>query len=106
MIPIIFAAFFSFLPESPYYLIFKNREEDARKSLKKFRNHNYNIDSDISNMKADIEFQKSQKTTFIEALKRRTTINGLVISLGLVTLAQFCGLNVVIFYAKLIFDVG
>ncbi|XP_031630517.1 facilitated trehalose transporter Tret1-like [Contarinia nasturtii] len=38
MFPILFIAFFSFMPETPYYLMKTNRMEEAEKSLRFYRN--------------------------------------------------------------------
>lgn len=106
VVPIIFAGLLLYLPESPYYLINKNDEVAATKSLKWYRDKNYNVEPEIIDMKTDIENRNSQKVSLRDGLKRPATVKGLIISVGLMFFAQMCGLNVVIFYAKNIFEVN
>lgn len=52
---------FPFMPESPYYLIHKNKKEEARKSLKKLRPNGSNIDKELEEIAAVVARQKTEK---------------------------------------------
>ena len=52
------------LPESPYYLIEQGKEEQAIKSLQYYRNKNYNISSEISEIKAKSIEKKLKNQSF------------------------------------------
>lgn len=51
---------FSFMPESPYFLLIKNQKENARKSLKWFRNSK-NVDEEMNEIVAAVERQQSER---------------------------------------------
>lgn len=51
---------FIFMPESPYYLMMKNQNEKARKSLEWFRN-NENVDEEMDEILAAVERQQSER---------------------------------------------
>ena len=48
---VILAVMMFFMPESPYYLLLKGREEDARKALQWLRGKDYDIDQEMEEMK-------------------------------------------------------
>lgn len=103
-IPLIFGVIFVFMPETPLYLVSKNRTEDAIKSLKWLRGSNYDYNSELSELQREHEERESSKITFVQAFQRRTTIKGLTIILGLMFFQQMSGINAVIFYTGYIFD--
>lgn len=104
VIPIVFAVTFFFMPESPVFLMSKDREEDARKSLKFFRGKHYNIDFEINEIRETIEKARREKLSFVEGFSTKAAKLGLVISLGLMLFQQFSGVNAVIFYTSQIFE--
>ncbi|XP_028146986.1 facilitated trehalose transporter Tret1 isoform X2 [Diabrotica virgifera virgifera] len=57
-IPVIFLIIFSFMPESPYYLIMRNRQEEAKSSLRWLRCKE-DVESEFENMKSSVEKQES-----------------------------------------------
>lgn len=102
MIPgILFIVFYKFLPESPYYLVKKEKPEEAREILKKLRN------DDCSE-----EFRVMQRTTYQMDLKEsikqvifeRKNRRAIYISVGSFFISQFTGGITFIFYAHLIFQ--
>ncbi|XP_060528135.1 facilitated trehalose transporter Tret1-like isoform X2 [Cylas formicarius] len=51
---------FPFMPDSPYYLLYKNRPEEAKKSLERLRPCG-DVDAEIKDIAAAVERQKEEK---------------------------------------------
>lgn len=81
----------------------KDRSETASKSLKWLRGQQYDPAEEIAEVQNDIEERKAQTVSFVQAMSRKTTIRGLIISLGLMFFQQVSGINAVIFYTNDIF---
>ncbi|KAL2740650.1 facilitated trehalose transporter Tret1-like isoform X2 [Vespula squamosa] len=95
-------------PETPSYLISRNRPDKARKALKQFRDNNYNIDQEMEVLE---EFSNKNN------LKRLTGLREIVCTLLkpnalkpytllfiYFLIYQFSGTNVITFYAVEIFN--
>lgn len=106
IIPLLFGVIFFLMPESPVYLIFEKREDEAVKSYKWLRGSAYNPQSEIDELKKEIEENENHKISFIEVLQRKATKRALFIAFGLMFFQQMCGINVVIFRATTIFEVS
>ncbi|XP_066253220.1 facilitated trehalose transporter Tret1-like [Euwallacea similis] len=52
---------FSFQPESPYYLVYKNRPEEAKESLRRLRSDKADLDAELKEISEGIERQKTEK---------------------------------------------
>ncbi|XP_050310238.1 facilitated trehalose transporter Tret1-like isoform X2 [Anthonomus grandis grandis] len=52
---------FTFQPESPYYLIYKNKPEKAKESLRRLRAPGADLDKEMKEISAGIERQKKEK---------------------------------------------
>lgn len=101
-LPILFCLVFYWLPESPYFLIDKDKPEEAKQSLQWLRG-NDNIDEELDRMKLAIQKARQNKGTFKElfaAGNRRS----LIIVLGLGALQQLCGSQAVIAYSQSFFE--
>jgi Sugar (and other) transporter len=61
--PIIFAACFIRMPETPQYLLMCGKEEQAQKSLQYFRGKNCDINTELVKMKDDVDQQKKNKAS-------------------------------------------
>lgn len=101
-LPIIFIVVFVWLPESPYYLLDKERTEDARSSLQWLRGNDA-IEEELERMKVAISKAKQNKGTFKELLNRGNR-RSLIIALGLGACQQLCGSQAVIAYAQSFFE--
>lgn len=66
VIPVVFIITFIFMPESPYYLLMKNKEEAAAKSLMWLHkeDNQSNIRDELKEMKDNVEEDMSQKATW------------------------------------------
>jgi hypothetical protein len=61
IVPIIFAACFIWMPESPQYLLKRGKEHEAKKSLQFFRGKNCDIKNELDEMKDDLDQQMKNK---------------------------------------------
>lgn len=104
VLPLAFAVAFVFMPESPLYLVSKNRSEDAIKSLKWLRGDHYDISDELNDLQRQHEADINNKISFIAALKRRASVKALIIIVGLMFFLQLSGINIVIFYTGFIFN--
>lgn len=102
-LPLIFGAVFVFMPESPAYLVMKDKQIEATKSYKWLRGNNYDPAEDIAELQNDFEEQKSNNLSTTEALKRPATVRAIVIAFGMMFFQQVSGINAVIFYTSDIF---
>ncbi|XP_058985056.1 facilitated trehalose transporter Tret1-2 homolog isoform X1 [Musca domestica] len=103
LLPLVFGAIFVFMPESPTYLVSKNKNESAIKSIQWLRGKEYDYNMEIEELKDTEKKIKENPVSIGSALTRRVTIKALCISLGLMFFQQLCGINAVIFYSTDIF---
>lgn len=84
-LPLLFLMLMLSLPESPYYYIMKNEEEDAKNSLRFFRG-NEDVEEEYIELKAAVERQISERGTWIDLLKirsnRRAVISGVFLRIS------------------------
>uniref|UniRef100_A0A0C9PI60 Tret1_31 protein n=1 Tax=Fopius arisanus TaxID=64838 RepID=A0A0C9PI60_9HYME len=100
---------FLFMPETPVYLLRKNRIADATKSLMWLRNNDIaTVDRELSELQQSLEeMVKSDKPVNIKDLFRdRATITGFVIASGLFIGQHTSGYTIVITYTALIFELA
>ncbi|CAG0906420.1 unnamed protein product, partial [Darwinula stevensoni] len=87
-------------PESPrYLLISKQREEDARKALRRLRNSPH-IEADVEEMKAEDRAQQVEASvTMCELLSIKSLRMPLLIGVVMQLSQQLSGINVVFYYS-------
>lgn len=103
LIPLaIFLLIFFWLPESPYYLLGKNRRNDALNSLCRLRGHE-NVEDELSRMDALVKRSQDSTAGFKEifAMENR---RGLIIIFGLSTAIILTGTEAILSFSQLIFD--
>jgi SP family facilitated glucose transporter-like MFS transporter 8 len=103
-IPVALFITFSRVPESPAYLMKKDRTEDARKSLQYYRGSSYNFWTELQELEEDIRESTQEQASIRDLVSSSGTRKALVISLGLMLFQQLSGVNAVIFYSVDIFD--
>lgn len=82
----------------------KDNGQGAIKSLKWLRGQQYDPSEEIAELQNDAEERKANALTFGQAMSRKTTIRGLVVTMGLMFFQQVSGINAVIFYTNAIFE--
>ncbi|XP_050498227.1 facilitated trehalose transporter Tret1-like [Diabrotica virgifera virgifera] len=102
-IPILFLILFSFMPESPYWLVMKGREEEAKKSLK-FLKRKEHVNEDYIQLNKDVERQMSDKKGLKSLVKTKSSRKGLLACIFLRFSQQLGGLNVFMAYTQFIFQ--
>ncbi|KIW21670.1 hypothetical protein PV08_02250 [Exophiala spinifera] len=103
------ALFIYFCPESPRWLMKKNRYRKAFESLCRLRKHRIQAARDLYYVHAQllIEREMAAASTYIVRLRelvtvprnRRSFIAALVVFMG----QQFCGMNIIAFYSSTVF---
>ncbi|XP_050499245.1 facilitated trehalose transporter Tret1-2 homolog isoform X2 [Diabrotica virgifera virgifera] len=103
VIPIVFAVVFFFQPETPIYLMKKNRPEEAKKALQRLRGNAYDCDAELKEIQLSFE-QGSSEKSFMTVLKTKAAIKACLITFSLMFFQQMSGINAVIFYTGKIFE--
>ena len=93
-----------FMPESPVHLLEKKKKEKAMEALKWFRGaeHEYQVQTEFKQIEINLQENKAKSATFKD-LMAGPVLKPTAISMTLMFLQQFGGINAVIFYSKDIF---
>jgi SP family galactose:H+ symporter-like MFS transporter len=93
-----------FLPETPRWLISKNRWAEGELVLRKVEDADL-IDQTLADLKRDIELTASNKIDSTEILKPWLR-PALIITVGIFFFQQFSGVNAIIYYSPIIFKMA
>jgi sugar porter (SP) family MFS transporter len=93
-----------FLPETPRFLYSIGKDEEARKVLQKVERPEM-LEECIKQIKEEIARDKGSATRWTE-LFRPWLRTALIISIGIMFVQQFVGINTVIYYSPLIFMIA
>lgn len=104
-LPIIFFITFIWMPESPYYLLLKNRKNNAIKSLRKLRNYDNDDDDDklfkeLEQINETVIKDMSNKGQFWDLFRTSGNKKAVVICFGLQLILQFSGLAAIESYTQ------
>ena len=103
-VAVIYTICFTFIPETPAFLIRNGKVDKAEKSIKLLRGENYDAKQEISYaQKAYDEALNAPKSSFLIEFKKRATFKAFVIIILLFVFFQMSGINAVIFYTTTIF---
>nr|CAH7745822.1 unnamed protein product [Callosobruchus chinensis] len=91
------------MPESPYFLLRKGKDQQAKAALKWLRRKR-DIEEDFVKLKADVQRQTSEKGTWKELVTVAANRKALLAGMFLRISQQFCGLQVFTVYTKYIFE--
>nr|CAD7460397.1 unnamed protein product [Timema tahoe] len=106
VLPVVYFVSFIWMPESPVYLLSKDKLNEAKRSLQWFRGSNYDIEDEMVRMTESSGDSQKRKGGLGELLSNPVTRKALTIALGLMTFQQLSGINAVIFYTGQIFDLA
>ncbi|XP_034236806.1 facilitated trehalose transporter Tret1-like [Thrips palmi] len=102
-LPVVYAALFWSMPESPVFLLSRGLSERARASLQWLRGPEYDVSEEMAAMRHSIMESAQTKSGVRDLFKSRVAIKGMVVALGLMAAQQLSGVNAVIAYASDIF---
>jgi len=88
------------VPESPRWLLLKDRTEEAITILTKITHNNLQVRNDVSEILKNLETEKGNYKELLEPGMRK----GLMIGLLLPFLSQFSGINAIIYYGPTILN--
>lgn len=106
VVPIIFGVVFYFMPESPVYLIAEKNESQALKSFRCLRGKHFDVRLELDQIKAASGAASNEGLSFRHAFSKPANVRAVTIGVGLLFFMQMSGVNVVIFYATVIFNVS
>ncbi|XP_048508261.1 facilitated trehalose transporter Tret1-2 homolog [Athalia rosae] len=101
--PVAFALIFIWMPESPYFWIMKNKEEEAIKSLRRLKGVD-EVTADVEKVKTSTTFDKQNAASYKDLVLVPGNRKALIIVLGLVIAQQFSGSMAILSYSGLIID--
>ncbi|XP_050534162.1 facilitated trehalose transporter Tret1-like isoform X2 [Daktulosphaira vitifoliae] len=103
--PILCFATFMWMPESPYALLGKSKEDQALKSLRWLRGNPLEtfVVKELNEIKKSVEESKNKNSGFSELFANKGSIKAVIISLSMVAFQQLCGINVILLYSESIF---
>lgn len=91
-----------FIPESPYYLLTRNKPKEAKKCLKILRQHS-NIDNELNEITQAVERQLVQKSNINQLFKVSSNRRALFILMFLRFVQMFSGVSVMTMHIHSIF---
>ena len=99
-IVVLFAICVLFIPESPRWLVANHHELEANNVLYKIRGPRADVAREMRQLKKVVESQSEISFWEKVAMFRRTSVLvPMLLSIALMFFQQFCGINIVIFYA-------
>ncbi|XP_049958341.1 facilitated trehalose transporter Tret1-like [Schistocerca serialis cubense] len=104
VVPLLFAAAFFWMPETPYQFLQKDDVAGADKALQWFRDEGADTSGELKVMQEAAEELRRNKASMGDLFKVRGNVLALCLSLGLVLFQQLSGINAVLFYGQDIFQ--
>ncbi|KAJ8954034.1 hypothetical protein NQ318_004327 [Aromia moschata] len=102
VVPILAFLTFMWMPESPYYLLMRDRVKEAKESLRKFRRVD-DVDDEIDRMLTSIQTETKSKGRLLDLFLVKSNRKAVIIVAGLRGFQQFSGTTAITFYAQSIF---
>ncbi|XP_070534231.1 solute carrier family 2, facilitated glucose transporter member 8-like isoform X2 [Ptychodera flava] len=101
IIPSLMVVLMAFMPETPRYLLSKNRRNDALVTLSYLRGTGVDVDDECCEIESNLDQQEQMS---LSEFLRPSLYKPLLISLMLMVFQQFSGINAVMFYTVDIFS--
>ncbi|OHF03673.1 hypothetical protein CORC01_00992 [Colletotrichum orchidophilum] len=93
-VPVGYATMYPFLPESPRYLIYRGRYDEAEKVLTRLSNRPETIPQEVQLLKAQVEEQRElHKATSLKDCFKGTNLRRTIIAMGVQILQQAQGVS-------------
>lgn len=102
--PVLYAATFLFMPETPVYLVKRGEDQKAKESLIFLRGDRYDVNSELLEIKKEVAASTSgEKASLLEVFKDRIYFKTMLACIIIFIFQQLSGINAVIFYTVPIF---
>nr|CAB3266213.1 solute carrier family 2, facilitated glucose transporter member 8-like [Phallusia mammillata] len=102
--PLAFTICCLFLPETPRFLLLKNKPEEGAKTLQKLRGKTADVSEELYDLQETIEFSSESEASWKEIVITPSLRIPLLLSLAIMFFQQFSGINSITFYSKNIFQ--
>ncbi|KAF2883249.1 hypothetical protein ILUMI_22919 [Ignelater luminosus] len=102
--PFLFMIAMLFQSETPLYRIKQGKEAEARSILIRLRGDSYDVDTELKEIKAVIEEDRKNQSSFKDSLMKSNTKKALGICFSLMFFQQGGGFKAVLFYTSNIFQ--
>lgn len=106
LVPLIFGGIFFFMPESPLFLVESSMDRKALESLRCLRGKHWDARGEMNELKSQLSDGEDFDSSSCSTARSAANLRAIVIGLGLILFMQMCGINIVIFYSTVIFDVS
>ncbi|XP_008547949.1 facilitated trehalose transporter Tret1 [Microplitis demolitor] len=109
ILPMVFLGSFAFLPETPSYLVRKDRMNDAAKSLMWLKNGDKSAaDRELLRLQSLVKESSdvNEAVGLRDLFRDKATIKGLVIGIMLLCGQQTCGISAMLSYTAMIFQIA
>lgn len=104
VLPPLLVAVFWWMPETPQYLLGKNRRHEAERTLRWLRGPDADLSAEIEDMQKELDDAARQRAGVMSMVTSKAPRMALICGLGLMFFQQFSGINAVIFYTNNIFQ--
>ncbi|CAH1171143.1 unnamed protein product [Phaedon cochleariae] len=101
---IIFGASFVFMPESPVFLLSKNRVKEAEANLIELRGSVYNVAAELKEMDDQLMESQRKQASLKDLVADRGNLRALISVVGVLSFLQLSGINALVFYTVTIFE--
>lgn len=101
--PVAYFILMFFAKESPSYLLYKGKDDQAAAALQHFRGKEFHIQTELDMMRASLEERQQNKVSCSDMCKPYI-LKPLSICIGLMLFQQFSGVNAVLFNLASIFE--
>lgn len=101
--PILYTIFFSFMPETPYYLVMIDNLDEAKNSLKKLRG-THDVTDEIDQIKKDVDRQLSETGNFKDLWLIQSNRKALFVTILTRGAYQLSGFVALVGYSQYVFQ--
>lgn len=96
--------FLIFGKETAHYFMSKGKEEQAREALSEVRSKTHDLDEELAEIKNKIREQG--EGSLLDLLQKKPVVKAFYICVGIITLQQFSGINMILFYNQTMFEMS
>lgn len=102
VVPVVFMLMIVWIPESPYYLLKKNRKSEAAQCLRWFRCDDAEVHSELQQMEINVKNEMENKSTFRELFSSRKDLRALMVVVMACVSQRGGGISCILAYSAII----